>query len=128
MGDVDIGHQQGIIPDPGKSTALFGAAVNGDKFADNTAISNFSPGHFTLEFQGLGDGADRGKLEYLTLGPNLDVGIDNGMGTDDGSISNGHLITNDGIGTDGDILSDFSSWADYCAWVYHHYTSKVAIN
>jgi hypothetical protein len=67
MGDVRVSHQKIFFADLRESAPKRRPAVNGYKFANGGPSADFDIAFFALEFNRLGNSADRGVLKYLTI-------------------------------------------------------------
>src|SRR5208337_217793 len=63
MCDVGIGHDQVVAADPGASPALYGAAIDGDKFTNGVMVADLQPRRFAGIADVLRRHANRGKRE-----------------------------------------------------------------
>src|SRR5436309_10131317 len=51
MGNVAVGHDQRMAADAGQASALCGAAIDGDKFADGVVVTDFKARGFAFVTQ-----------------------------------------------------------------------------
>ncbi len=80
MGDVHVDHQQVVITHFGQASALRGAAVNGDAFADAVAIAHFNTRRFARVFQILIHFTDGGELINLIIAADLGNAVHHHVG------------------------------------------------
>ena len=100
MRDVHVGHEPVAIADLGECAAAFGAAVDGDEFADGVAVADAGDGGFALVLLVLGGDAYGAE------------GIKNVVGTDDGVPIDVVVRHEASAGADFDIGTDDAVRAD----------------
>ena len=94
MRDMDIGHEPVAVTDAGKRSTAFGAAVDGDEFADGIAIAHAGLRGLAFIFLVLGGDAHGGER------------IEEIVRADDGRAINVIVRHQAGAGTDFDIGTD----------------------
>ena len=99
VGDVDVRHHQGVVPDTGDSLAAgFGSPVDGGAFSDIHPVADLYPGLFSLEFQVLGNAAHDGAREDGTVPADLHMVQDGGVVQDSASVANFSVCIDEGKG------------------------------
>src|SRR5437899_8873174 len=100
MSYVDVGHQQIVVANARDQAAAFGAAMNGDKFADAVAGADARFGALALIFQVLRSYADGCvRIENILLAdPGGSFGVD--VGHQSGARADLNFLTDDAIRAD----------------------------
>ena len=113
MGDMDIGHHQGVAVHLGHELAAgLRAAVDGGTLADGHPVTDLHVGDLAFEFQVLRDGADDRTGEHRAVLAHLDVGEDGGMRKDLAAVTDLDIVVDKGERTDFNAFPELRAGAD----------------
>jgi hypothetical protein len=99
MGDVTVGHQEGMVTDH-RFTRVRSSPIDGDRFTYGVMVANDNPGVFSPVLEVLGDCPYRGKLKDGAVLPDLSPPLNYHVGTKRGTFPDGNLGAYDTVGPD----------------------------
>ncbi len=112
--DMRLGHQEAIVAEPGNAATAFGAAVDGDEFANPIAATDLGHGWFARKLQILWRQSYRNEWVQMSLVPDARPAVDHTMAVNPHAIAQNHLVTNDHVRADHTIAADLSAGANNC--------------
>ena len=99
VGDVDIGHEQIVVPDPGAPPSLPRPAMNGDELTEDVALTDGERRALSPELRVLGNQADRRERKHLRVVADLGPSVDDRGRPDEAPPPDPHVRTDQGIGS-----------------------------
>src|SRR6266849_1457998 len=112
--DVRLGHDEAIITGFCQAAAAFGAAMNGDKFADAIAAPNLSFRKLAREFQILRRQANRNERKNMSVVADTRVSINHAVRVDAHPVAQRNVVADDDVRTDEALAPDLGALADDC--------------
>ena len=117
VGDVHIGHNQGVAADPGDELAAgLGAPVDSGALAYGHVVTHLDIGNLPFVFQVLRDGTDHGAREYLAVPAHPYITIDHRVRMDLATVADLYIIVDECEWSDLYVVAQDCIRADMCQW------------
>src|SRR5688500_813391 len=100
MGDVRVGHEQILVADGRLAPAAGRAAVDGDEFSEDVALTDDQPRVLAAVLEVLGWETDRGEGKELGAITNRGVAVDDRRRADPAIAAEDHLRSDHRVGAD----------------------------
>ena len=108
MGDVDDGHQQAVVADPGHHAAALGAGIDGDVLADDAALADHEPARLAAILEVLRLVADRGEGKDARAGADLGPAGDRDVRDELDAVVQHDVVADHRVGADLDVDADLA--------------------